>query len=93
MSFAQPPLFDSEPTRPVPRMRAPAKAHRYTRYRAAARALCGDCTADIHARGQAGAPYPARALWRRTDADDGTAVLLCSRHKEERQDRETTHRR
>jgi hypothetical protein len=46
------------------------------------RDLCGDCTADIHKLGQEFAPYPKKAVWRRSDRDG--AVLLCQAHKDER---------
>ena len=81
----QPPLFDSPA--PEPRWVSPRKPStkvRYSRFRSQGRTLCDDCIADIHARGQEGAPYPGRALWRRVASGEPRVLLLCGRHKDER---------
>jgi hypothetical protein len=86
------PLFDT-PAPPVkfrsPRqIAAQATAVRYTKIRPAGRRiLCDDCCDDIHRRGQAVAPLPGHATWRRTGPDGGQ--VLCGRHKDARHGDET----
>lgn len=78
------PTLPGMPTPPrQPYRRPPTAGVRYSRVATRAhRELCADCCADIHRLGQACAPYPRRAVWRRTD--DAGAVLLCSPHKDGR---------
>jgi len=79
----QPPLFDS-PAPPPKRRRAQPTTARYAKIKPKHRTLCDDCCRAIHELGQALAPYPRHAVWRRTDA--AGAVLLCQAHKDERHD-------
>jgi hypothetical protein len=89
MTGDQLPLFDF-PASPMRRTAPAPKSSpvRYTRIvPTAKRRLCDDCCQEIHRIGQAFAPYPKRAIWRRTD--DTTTVLLCQPHKDERHADET----
>lgn len=90
MSDEQPPLFDMAPVRAPRRRRPPAAGVRYEQYHPGRhRRLCDDCIADIHARGVAAAPLPARARWRRrAEGEDAgpPVLLLCEPHKERRID-------
>lgn len=71
------------PSPPLPSRPAASPKARYTRIRKPReRQLCDDCCEDIHRLGQAVAPYPKHAVWRRS-AKDGSAVL-CHAHKDER---------
>jgi len=80
------PLFDSpQPVPARPRQpRPPSDKVRYARARLRVRTLCDDCCLAIHELGQALAPLPRRALWRRTDA--AGSMMLCQAHKDERHD-------
>jgi hypothetical protein len=53
---------------------------RLTRYRTQKRRLCDECVRLIHRYGQAGAPYPQAARWRRSAGDN--LDFLCEQHKD-----------
>jgi hypothetical protein len=87
----QPPLFE-HPAPPPPKFRSPRQvaaqtAIRYSKIKPPGRRiLCDDCCREIHRLGQAVAPYPSHATWRRTGPDG--AQVLCQRHKTARHDDE-----
>lgn len=75
------PLFPQPDDVAIPRARRrPPGTARYAKYRPKRRTLCGDCTRDIHERGQGVAPYPRPVSWRRVDATTGAVDLLCDAH-------------
>lgn len=77
------PLFDSPAPPPQRPEREPSTKVRYSKVKThGKRLLCDDCCLDIHKLGQALAPLPRRALWRRHDK--ARPMLLCQKHKDER---------
>lgn len=70
------------PEMPPSQPRPPGSGERFTRYRPKVRRLCDVCIFLIHRYGQAAAPYPRSARWRRVTGE--TTKYVCEQHKETR---------